>query len=132
PWSASKSAVAGPARYWPKSTTRMPSSGPDIAPPPRSRNVRRGRASPAPRVRLLAPVVHGDGGVVAGAHDLPVAVRLTADHDDVDLLWPPDRDQLVVRHRQLRRERLLAVRRARVDVVLHQLQIPVFARLHRR
>ena len=58
-------------------------------------------------------------------HDLPVAVGLAADHDDVDVLLLEEADQLVGLGLELGRQRLLPERRARVAVVLHELQVPV-------
>src|SRR5688572_20884454 len=66
----------------------------------------------------LPPLVDGEGATVAGGHDAPVAVGLTADDRDVDLVLQEHRDHLVVWDGQPGRERLLAVRRPGVDVVL--------------
>src|SRR5206468_1181543 len=78
-------------------------------------------------VRPLAPVVDRDGVLVGAAHDAPVPVGLAPDHHDVDVLAPEHRDQLIRRRAEVRRPRLLAERRPRVDVILDELIVPVLA-----
>src|SRR5439155_8108703 len=77
-----------------------------------------------------APLVDRHGLLIVAAHDPPVAVRLAADDHHVDVLAPEHRDHLIGRRLQLAGPRLLAERRARVDVVLDQLIVPVLARAH--
>src|SRR5262245_6792265 len=82
------------------------------------------RSSAGERFTRSPPGVDQNRLAVLGAHDLPVPVGLAADHDDVDILFPEHRDQLVVGP-QVAGMRLLAVGGARIDVVLHQLQVPI-------
>src|SRR5579859_6802496 len=88
--------------------------------------------SPSSDVRKLAPGVDGDRFPVPCAEDAPVAVGFTADDDDLDLVALEHVDELVGRDFELAGVGLLAVRGARVDVVLDELVIPVFTGRHAR
>src|SRR5437762_2586184 len=82
------------------------------------------------RLMRSPPVVDLHGLLIVAAHDAPVAVGLAAHHHDVNVLAPEHRDQLVRPGLQLGRPRLLAERGARVNVVLHELVVPVLAGRH--
>src|SRR5262249_30380365 len=84
------------------------------------------------RSRPSAPVVDRRRCLVVAAHDPPVAVGLAADHHDVDVLAIEHRDQLVRRRPELGGVRLLTRRRARVEVVLGELVVPVLVGAHPR
>src|SRR5213593_554882 len=78
----------------------------------------------------LPPLVDRRRFLIVAAHDAPVAIGLASDNHDVDILAAEDGDQLVGGGLELRRPRLLAERRARIDVVLDELRVPVLARGH--
>src|SRR5438093_1742064 len=105
----------------PRRAANRPAVRPAIPPPITTRSWSR-----------LPPLVDRGGLVVARPEDPPVAVRLAAHDDDLDLLPPEHRDQLVVLRLELGRVRLLAEGRAWVDVVLDKLVVPVLPGRHRR
>src|SRR5437660_7807743 len=71
------------------------------------------------------PVIHRYRFAVVRAEDSPVTVCLTANDHHFDFFPLEHVDQLVRRRRQHRRVRLLAVRRAWVDVILDQLIVAI-------
>src|ERR1700683_4595682 len=73
----------------------------------------------------LPPRVDGDGLAIFGAHDAPIAVGFAADDHHVDLVFRKYADRLFGLGFEPRRHRLLAECRPRIDVVLHQLKIPI-------
>src|ERR1700734_438250 len=73
----------------------------------------------------LPPRVDGDGLAIFGAHDAPIAVGFAADDHHVDLVFRKYADRLVGLGFEPRRHRLLAECRPWIDVILHQLQIPI-------
>src|SRR6266567_7503185 len=79
-----------------------------------------------------APLIYRYSFAVIRAKDSPVAVGLAADYDHFDFVPREHMDQLVRRRRQHRSVRLLAVCRARIDVVLDQLIVPVLTGRHAR
>src|SRR4051794_30003993 len=79
------------------------------------------------RLTRSPPVVDLHGLLIVAAHDAPVAVRLAAHDHHVDILAAEHGNERVGLGLQLRRPRLLAEGGARVDVVLHELVVPVLA-----
>src|SRR5262249_3681096 len=77
-----------------------------------------------------SPGIDRDRLAVLGAHDAPVTVGFAADHHHVDVLLGEDADQLVFPGFEPGRHRLLAEGRPGINVVLHELQIPVAAGRH--
>src|SRR5580700_1219946 len=77
-----------------------------------------------------APRVDGNGLAIFGAHDAPIAVGFAADDHHVDLVFRKYADRLVGRGFEPRRHRLLAERRPWIDVILHQLEIPITTGWH--
>src|SRR5260370_36110689 len=73
----------------------------------------------------LPPGVDREGFAIFGAHDAPIAVGFAADDHHVDLVFGEYADRLVRRGLEPSRHRLLAERRPRIDVILHQLKIPI-------
>src|SRR5580704_7937139 len=73
----------------------------------------------------LPPRVDGDGLAIFGAHYAPIGVGFAADDHHVDLGFRKYADRLVRRGFEPGSHRLLAERRPRIDVILHQLQIPI-------
>src|SRR5437870_8704539 len=80
----------------------------------------------------LPPLVYRDGLAVAGAEDAPVGVGFAADDDHLDLVALEHADHLVGRGLEHGSVRLLAVGRARIDVILDELIVPVLTRGHAR
>src|SRR6204780_273348 len=78
----------------------------------------------------LPPGVDGDGLAIFGAHDAPIAVGFAADDYHVDLDFRKYADRFVRLGFKPRRHRLLAERRPRIDVILHQLEIPITTGRH--
>src|ERR1700730_43363 len=73
----------------------------------------------------LPPRVDVDGPAIFAAHHAPIAVGFAADDDHVDLVFRKYADRLFGLGFEPSRHRLLAERRPRIDVILHQLQIPI-------
>src|SRR5690625_301064 len=112
--------------------TPKPSRTMTLAPPAAPALAAVSPAMPAPMIAMSyvlispsPPVIDGDRRQLARSHDLPISVRFAADDDDVDVGGRVHLDLLVVRRLQLRGQRLLAEGGARVEVVLHDLQVPV-------
>src|SRR5688572_27160562 len=76
------------------------------------------------------PIVDASAASRPRSGDPPVTVRLAADDHDVDLIRRPHPDELVRRGAELAGERFLAEGGARIQVVLHELVVPVLTRRH--
>src|ERR1041384_8269636 len=79
-----------------------------------------------------SPLIDRNRLMIIAPHDTPVAVGLAAHHHDMNLVGFEPSDYVFWRRFQLRRVGFFTECRARINVVLYQLVIPILRRGHNR